>query len=46
MDWYFQIPFEDFNQPVICEGNLEVFDAQTGVSLSKLPINIINSRAQ
>ncbi len=46
MDWYFHIPSEVFNQPVICRGGLEVFDAQTGVSLTRLPINIINSRAQ
>ena len=46
MDWYFHIPADVYNQPVICQGGLEVFDAKTGVSLSKLPINIINSRAQ
>lgn len=46
MDWYFHVPEERFNQPIVCQGGLEVFDAETGVSLSKLPINIINSSAQ
>lgn len=46
MDWYFHIPDEQFNQPVICEGQLEVFDAHQGDSLTQLPIVIINSRAQ
>lgn len=46
MDWYFHIPPEDFDQPIVCQGALEVFDAKNGASLSKLPINIVNSRAQ
>jgi len=46
MDWYIHIPPDMLNQPIICKGGLEVLDSQTGVSLSKLPITIINSRVE
>ena len=45
MDWYFHIPNEAINQPIICKGGLEVFDAQTDISLSELAITVINSQA-
>lgn len=46
MDWYVHIPPERLNQPAICEGSLELFDADTQASLSVLPISIINSSAE
>ena len=46
MDWYFHIPPEMLNQAVVCEGQLKVFDAQAGDSLTELPIVILNSRSQ
>jgi hypothetical protein len=46
MDWYFHIPEEDFQQPVVCQGQLEIFDAETDQSLTVLPVTILNSRAQ
>lgn len=46
MDWYFWIPAELLKRSVVCEGTLEVLDAQTQASLSLLPITIINSRAE
>lgn len=44
MDWYFNIPPEAMQQAIVCQGQLEVFDAETGDSLSILPIAILNSR--
>lgn len=46
MDWYFQIPPEYLKRNVVCEGTLEVLDANTQASLSLLPIAIINSRGE
>jgi hypothetical protein len=45
MDWNFHIPPEKMQQAVVCKGQLEVFDAETGDSLTVLPITILNSRA-
>ncbi len=44
MDWYFHIPPEAMSKNVICRGQLEVLDAETGSSLSILPIVILNTR--
>ena len=44
MDWYFHIPPEAMGQKVVCEGELEIFDAETDDSLSVLPITILNTR--
>ena len=46
MDWYFKVPPEAMQQNVVCRGKLEVFDADTGKSLSILPITMLNSRTQ
>ena len=46
MDWYFHVPEEAFAQYVVCEGQLELTDADTGDSLTVLPIRLYNSRAQ
>lgn len=46
MDWYLHIPPELFDQAVVCEGQLAVFDAETDLQLTMLPIKIINSRTQ
>jgi hypothetical protein len=46
MDWYFHVPPELRSQGVVCEGELDVYDAQTEALLTALPITIINSRAQ
>ena len=47
MDWYFHVPPDLMQQNVIChQGQLEVFDAETGESLSALPITILNSHAK
>jgi hypothetical protein len=45
-DWFIKIPPELRDQAVVCEGQLSVSDAETGASLSELPITIINSRAE
>ena len=44
MDWYFHIPPEAFEQAIVCQGQLEVFNAETGDSLTVLPITILNTR--
>lgn len=46
MDWYFDIPPEAIRQAVVCKGQLEVLDAETGDSLTILPIFILNSQAR
>lgn len=46
MDWYIRIPPDLMAQPVVCEGQLELFDAETQESLSVLPISIFNSDAE
>jgi hypothetical protein len=45
MDWYFRLSEQDRNRSVICDGQLSLFDAQTGSLLTELPIKIVNSRA-
>jgi len=46
MDWNFNIPPEMWDQKVICEGQLTVFDAQSGKALTELPVTLINSRTE
>jgi hypothetical protein len=46
MDWYFRGPPELRSRSVVCEGQLDVYDAQTDALLTALPIMIVNSRAQ
>jgi hypothetical protein len=45
MDWYFDVPFNKLNQKNICNGSLEVRDAQSNSVLTVLPITIVNSLA-
>jgi hypothetical protein len=45
MDWYFDIPYNKLNQKSICNGSLEVRDAQSNTVLTVLPITLINSLA-
>jgi hypothetical protein len=46
MDWYFHIPPEAMARNVVCQGELTVSDAETGQSLSELPITMLNSRGE
>jgi len=45
MDWFFTIPAEQRAQATICEGQLDVYDAETDDLLTALPIKIVNSKA-
>jgi len=45
MDWFFRIPPDKRDQPVICDGMLTVSDAQDSKLLTELPIRIVNSKA-
>jgi hypothetical protein len=45
MDWFFNIPLEARAQSTICEGHLDVYDADTEALLTEMPIQIINSQA-
>ena len=45
MDWFFTIPSEQRDQATICEGQLDVYDAETDDLLTELPIVIVNSKA-
>jgi hypothetical protein len=45
MDWFFTVPKQERPQEMICEGGLDVYDADTDDLLTALPIKIINSRA-
>ena len=45
MDWFFTIPAKERNQTTICEGQLDVYDAETDDLLTELPIKIVNSKA-
>lgn len=44
MDWFFAIPREQRDQPVICDGELRIIDAETGSLLTDLPVKIVNSK--
>ncbi len=46
MDWYFHIPPQLRSRPVVCEGLLTVYDAETDERLTELPIRILNSAAE
>lgn len=43
MDWFFTVPEDQRNQPVVCEGLLDVYDAETDELLTELDIKIVNS---
>jgi len=45
MDWFFNISPEARSQSTICEGHLNVYDADTEALLTEMPIQIINSQA-
>jgi hypothetical protein len=45
MDWFFTIPEEQRAHQTICEGRLDVYDAETDALLTELPIKILNSKA-
>ncbi len=45
MDWFFTIPTKQRDQATICEGQLDVYDAETDDLLTELPIVIVNSKA-
>jgi len=45
MDWFFHIPCDMRNRSVISSGTLSIYDAETDLLLSELPIEIVNSRA-
>jgi hypothetical protein len=44
MDWFFTIPAEQRARATICEGQLDVYDAETDDLLTALPIKIVNSK--
>lgn len=46
MDWYFRVPSELRANPVVCDGLLTVYDAETDERLTELPIRILNSAAE
>jgi hypothetical protein len=46
MDWYLRVPPDLRGRGVVCEGRLDVFDAETDDLLTELPIRIVNSRAE
>jgi len=43
MDWFFKIPPGQRNQSMICNGELRVIDADSGMLLTNLPVQIVNS---
>ena len=45
MDWFFTIPPELRHQPVVCEGELRIVDADSKLLLTEMPIKILDSRA-